>query len=417
MDSSSLKGWVSTKTGQLQPTDAPAFTAADVFATDYRAPTLDGVRFPAGPDGGGYVQSLQQLLLRWFGVETQEQTQEEVPDTDEEIENGDNEELVDRPERLRVTPPPSPSAEPTVRDKRRIGRLVDQLEDAMTSKEFLAERSPEYIAADLKVASALLRLGLQKNWIERKRFFELTQRIWSSLFFSSPLASDKGWLEYRAEKSDDRDAFINNMRSAELSAALIGWYLAASTDDERSPEAARFALAVVLAVARLPWLWHGGESDEIANELAVLLSHTAEPGLSQEDVQQRATVQWELLLQRGHALRLLEVAVRQMTPAETRERISMDELPPGELLWQGSAGFCVVLHHRSRLTDKNAMVLKLQGDGGETHFSAPYTVPMVALLEEEVVPRTHDFGDEPRQVLREFINELSMDISWKTQRI
>ena len=401
-----------TTVGDVAPTDAPKFTAADVFAPDYRSPRLDGVRFHAGPDGGGYVQSLQQLLLRWFGVETQEPGEGEVPGTDDETENGDNHEIVDRPEHLPVTPSSPPAAEPTDRDRRRIGRLVDQLEDAMTSKEFLSERSPKYLAADLKMASALLRLGLQRNWIDRKRFFDLTHRIWSSLFFSSAPAKDKGWLEYRAETSDDSDAFINNIRSAELSAALIGWYLAASTDDEGSPEAARFALAVVLAVARLPWLWHGGEPDEIANELGVLLSHTAHPGLSQEDVKRRATVQWELLLRRGHALCRLEVAVRQMTPAETRKRISMDELPPGELLWQGSAGFCVVVHHCSRITDKNTMVLKLQGDGGKTHFSAPYTVPMRALLEEEVVPPTHDFGDRPRQVLREFINELSMGISW-----
>ena len=398
--------------GDDAPTEAPEFTAADVFASDYRTPNLYGVRFPADRGGGGHVQSLQQLLLRWFGLETQESHDGEEPHADDENENDDEDEIVDRPEPLTVTPSLLPAAKPTERVRRRIERLVDQLEAAVTSAEFLSERSPEYLAADLKVASALLRLGLREDWVEPKRFFDLTQRIWSSLFFSSAPAIDKGWLEYRAEKSDDRDTFINKMRSPELSAALIGWYLAASTDDEGSPEAARFALAVVLAVARLPWLWHGGELDEIANELAVLLSHTAEPGLSQEDVKRRATVQWELLLQRGHALRRLELAVRQMTPAETRERISMDELRPGELLWQGSAGFCVVLHHCSRITDENAMVLKLQGDGSETLFKAPYTVPIRALLEEEVVPLTHDFGDKPRQVLRDFINKLSEGINW-----
>ena len=401
-----------TTAGDVAPTDAPEFTAADVFAPDYRSPKLDGIRFPAGPDGGGYVQSLQQLLLRWFGVETQESDDRENRRADDEIENGDNDEIVDHPETLPGSPSPPPDSDPTDRDRRRIGRLVDQLEDAMTSKAFLSERSPEYLAADLKVASALLRLGFHTNWLEGKRFFDLTQRIWSSLFFSSAPAQDKGWLEFRAEKSADRDAFINNMRSAELSAALIGWYLAASTDDEGSPESARFALAVVLAVARLPWLWHGGEPDEIADELAVLLSHTAGRELNQEEVKRRATAQWELLMRRGHALRRLEAAICKITPAEIRERINMDELRPGELLWQGTAGFCVVLNQCSRSTDKWATVLRLQHDGGGNQFLASSTVPIRALLEEEVIPRTHEFGDEPRQVLREFINELAMGIYW-----
>ena len=396
----------------IVPDDAPEFSAADVFAPDYRSPTLNRIRFPAGPDGGGNIQSLQQLLLRWFGVETQEPAEEEVPATDDEIEDAGNDEIVDRPEPLPVTPDPPRIAELTVQDKRRIERLVNQLEHAMTSKEFLAERGPEYLAADLKVASALLRVGLQSNWIERKRFFDLTQKIWSSLFFSSAPDSDKGWLEYRAEESTDRDAFVDNMRSHELSAALIGWYLAAFADDERSPEAVRFALAVVLAVARLPWLWHGGEADEIANELTVLLSETAELGLSQEEVKQRATAQWELLLRRGHALRRLEASVEHINPAEIRDRIRMDELLPGELLWQGRAGFCVVLDNCSRNTDKYAKVLELQGDEDEKRFSASFTVPIQALLDEKVVPLTQDFGPTPRQILREFIDELSMGIRW-----
>ena len=49
-------------------------------------------------------------------------------------------------------------------------------------------------------------------------------------------------------------------------------------------------------------------------KLAVLLSHTAEPGLSQEKVRNRASAQWELLMQRGRALRCLEAAARGMIP-------------------------------------------------------------------------------------------------------
>ena len=253
--------------GSVSSTDEPEFTAADVFAPDYQTPKLDGIRFPAESGEGGVVQSLQQLLLRWFGVETQE-ADEDRPTTDDDNEDGDGDgdETVDRPEPLPVPPFPPPAAKPTKRDRRRIERLIDQLEKAMTSTEFLSGRTPEYLAVDLKVASALLRIGLREDWVERKRFFELTHKIWSSLFFSSSPKKELGWLEFRAETSDDKEAFINNMRSEELSAALMGWYLAVPTDDVRSPETAGFALAATLAVARLPWLWHGGKQDEIADE-------------------------------------------------------------------------------------------------------------------------------------------------------
>ena len=379
----------------------PEFTAADVFATGYRAPKLGPLWFPAGGSEDGHVQSLQQLLLRWFGAEQQEPNDEAGIDDDNDP---DDDEVVDRPESLSAT---TTDAVPSERDRRRIARLFDQIQAAMTSSEFLSERGPEYLATDLKLASALLCLGLRKGWVERERFFDLTQGIWSSLFFSSAPQKEVGWLEFRAGTSADRETFINNMRSEELSAALIGWYLAVPTNCEESPTAARFELAAVLAVARLPWLWQGGNQDEIAKELAVLLAHTADLGLTQKEIKSRTEAEWELLMQRGQALRCLEAAVSGMTPAVIRERIGIEELRPGDLLWQGKAGFCVVRRGCSRTTDEIATVLKLQGDGLETGFKASYTVPMRALLEEVVVPRTRDFGDRPRLVLREFIRELS----------
>ena len=50
------------------PADEVEFTAADVFSPSYRGPSLGSVKVPALLGGSGHVQSLQQLLLRWFGV-------------------------------------------------------------------------------------------------------------------------------------------------------------------------------------------------------------------------------------------------------------------------------------------------------------------------------------------------------------
>ena len=384
--------------------DGLVFTAADVFATDYRAPKLDRVWIPSEIAGDGRVNSLQQLLLRWFGVEPNEPEKESGVDDNTDPE-GD--EVVDQPERLPTTPPSDKCM--TDRNRRRIARIVDQIEAAMTSSEFLAARSPDYLATDLKVASALFGVGLGKGWMNRKRFFELTHSIWSSLFFARE-GGREGWLECRASASDDRETFVRSMRSADLSAALIGWYLAALTPGGGSIEAARFTLAAALAVARLPWLWHGGSQKEIEKELAVLLAHTDEGALDREERIRWAETEWKRLTERGQAVHCLEAAIHGTRLEVLRDRIAMDDLLPGDVLWQGKAGFCVVLRGCSRSGKDNVPVLKLQGNAAESAFAASATVPVRALLDENVIPRTPDFGDGPRRVLREFIGELSSDV-------
>lgn len=378
------------------------FTAADVFAPDYRTPKLDSVWFSSDVGGDGQVHSLQQLLLRWFGVEPNESEEEYGVDDDYDDPGGD--EVVDRPERLPTTP--LSDGVMTNRNRRRVARIAQQIEATMTSSKFLAARSPDYLATDLKVASALFGAGLGKGWMERERFFELTHSIWSSLFFAGG-AGEEGWLECRASALEDGDAFVRSMGSADLSAALIGWYLAALTPGGGSLEAARFALAAALAAARLPWLWHGGSQEEIEKELAVLLAHTTEGGLDREERTRWAEVEWKRLTQRSQALRCFEAAIHGTRLEVLRNRIVVDELLPGDVLWQGKAGFCVVLRRGSRSGRDNVPVLKLQGKAAKSAFVASATVPVRALLDEKIIPKTTDFGDEPRGVLREFIGEFS----------
>lgn len=388
-----------------KPSSEVKFTATDVFSEDYRTPSLDSILMPTAPGGAENVQSLQQLLLRWFGI-VAEVVEEKDESDGVEKEEEDSDATVDHPEPLKVetTSKSSNAMEDSERDRRRINVFLNRIEEVMTSKEFLAKRSPDYLAADLKVASVLLRIGLREGWVDWERFFDLTQKIWSALFFSSAPQRDMGWLEYRASKSGDKMAFIDAMRSAELSAALIGWKLATSSYDGTF-QAVRFEFAAVLAVARLPWLWCGGDPEMIAKELGVLLSHTADPTKSQDTLMQQAEEEWNRLLRRGHALRLLETTLVGTTPAERCDQIGIDELQPGDILWQGKAGYCIVLESASRIVNKHVRVMRLQGNG-ETRFKASLTIPVRALLSEDVVPYSDDFGEEPRKILSEFLDQL-----------
>lgn len=372
------------------------FSFADVFASSYEVPKLSGLGPLLVQLEGGKERSLQQLLLRWFGVlENTDDAASGAPD------DGDEDE-VDRPEQLRISLPPTRATPLTESDKRRIQKVLAQIEQAMTTEQFLALRRPEMLAADLKLAAVLLRTGLRERWIEASEFLRTTHHIWASLFFAGSPETSQGWLEYRLRHSEAPTAFVAAMRSPELAAALLGWAFAA-IPEEASPSSARFHLAVALAVARLPWLWDAGDEMAVARELEILLAQTGNP---EEQTPGLVRAAWERMLRTGHALMRLEDAASAVPLDGLRARIQAPALLTGELLWQGGAGYCVVTKTTPRVAKQKVPVLRLQDQSKESQFGAPYTMPIGALLEQAVIPLTREFGEEPRRVLNEFLTEL-----------
>lgn len=379
------------KAGQTQ------FSYADVFSDGYSVPPLAGLDRLVVKLDSGKERSLQQLLLRWFGatLEVEEAPGEPVPESEDEDE-------VDRPEALPVPVKRPPQVPITDVDQRRLQRVLLQVEEAMTTAKFLVERRPELFAVDLKVAAVLLRAGLREGWIRAPEFFRTTHRIWTSLFFAGSPELSQGWLQYRQQRAEDPTAFVAAVRSPELTAALLGWSFAATPEDP-SPASARYHLAVALAVARLPWLWDAGDEAAVARELEVLLAHTALPGTTSAAAVREA---WGRMVRTGHALRRLEEAATAIGPAALRERIRAPALRAGELLWQGTAGYCVVASATPRGVGQKVPVLRLQNPQENSPFMAPYTMPIEALLEVSVLPLTLEFGGEPRRVLKEFLEEI-----------
>jgi hypothetical protein len=391
---------VSTSLDAYEP-NGGEFSFADVFLSGYQVPTMSGLEQLVVKLDGGKERSLQQLLLSWFGVvDEAEGTPGIPPNTGDDVDDDE----VDRPEvfsgsRKRTVPPPLTDA-----DKRRIQKVLQQVENSMMAEKFLAERRPELIAADLKITAVLLRTGLREGWIGTHEFFQTTHRIWGALFLSGSPEANQGWLEYRLRREEDPTAFVAAVRSPELAAALLGWAFAA-VPERPSPASARFHLAVALAVARLPWLWCTGDEEAVARELEVLLAHTGTPETNSAAAV-RAT--WERMLQRGHALLRLEDAANAVPLGALRARMQASELFAGDLLWQGTAGYCVVTKATPRAEGQKVPVLKLQKQSEEAIFMAPYTMPVGSLLQEAVIPVSNEFNAEPRRVLREFLDELKI---------
>lgn len=411
------------------------YSAKDVFAAGYGLPALNAFLPPSMYGLEGRVRSLQELLLRWFGVPISDR--QSGADEVFHGEPGDGgEDLVDRLEDLPTAPVTAGVAARGERERGRVEKLVTQMAEAMTSAEFLRERPPDLLGGDLKIASALLRVALREGWLDPDIFFRTTNWIWIPLFFDAE-GDGRGWLQRRYEAVAAQDEFVTNMRSPELLAALVAWALAVP-DELRTPASARFSLAFALAIARLPWLWDGVDDEAVCRELADLLAHTlptssSDTALGADAVGNR----WLQLLQRGHSLRRLERTLDGWTPAGLAPRIARKQLAKGELLWQGTGGFCIVTNPEPRVTGCVVSVLPLRRDleharqeeenrrrqkrskrkldlrrqthdtTGEVKFSAELTVPLAALLDVAVVPLTEDFGQRPREVLRAFLAELA----------
>jgi HKD family nuclease len=400
-------GWGQVK-GDRRAKILAEFTAKDVFSTTYGLPSLgSAVRGGLVDDR---VHSLQQMLLRWFGIHSQDEPEPEG-NGEPTVADDDDDDVVDLPEQLPhlKTLPPNPKPV-TDSDRKRAKKSMDQMTQAMTNEDFLAHRPPELLAADLKIAAVLLRTGLKEGWIDGPNFFEATRLVWSSLFFSSDGNIGEGWLERRQRESEDPDGFILRMASPELSAAIAAWAMAVPLG-RVFPEHAAHALAQVLAIARLPWLWRGGETERIGEELGRILLNTEET-LSKTKLKGIEKT-WLRLIRRGEALRVLEETLSGHLPAVLRDQILQDHVSCGELLWQGRSGYCVALEdcHRSQIN--KIQVLKLQGMKKESAFQSEYLIPLRSLLDTNVLPDTDRLGPEARRAILELIEEIARPFSSK----
>jgi hypothetical protein len=386
------------------------YTKEDVFASDYNLPSLHTPSVSLTPDH--HLRSLRHMLLQWFGYgedyddvdAPQSKIQGELADTP----TGE-EESVDQPEALPSHQRSNRPANVSEHDRRRAKQLIDQITTAMTSQAFLEQRTPELLAADLKIAAILLRAGLQEGWISQADFFACTNKIWSSLFFSADDEATIGWLERRYRSADSPTDFAARLVSVELMAALTAWAMAMPADI-LTPEHVRFALSCVLSVARLPWLWGVGDREELATQLARVLAHTSNLGGSHEDTVDYIQRFWRRMMRRGHAFRRLEHALAGRTPVNLRTHIRQAHIDAGELLWQGAGGFCVATTRCGRSPDEKVPVLSLQGTSGWTQFRGDFAIPLRALLQTDITPMTNTFGSEQRKEIVALIEELQKGV-------
>ena len=357
------------------------YTAEDVFSDSYGLPASHqlAMAFPAGFDDR--VTSLRQLLMRWFGYKDEEDQESSVNGPDGDEESGE-EDVVDRPESLPASNPKNVTTQSirrvTESDRRKALKILAMVTEQMTCEAYLSDRQPETISVDTQFASVLLRSGLCEKWITEEEFFESTHQIWSNLFFSSVHDQLRGWLEYRYKSCEDQGEFVKRLVSPKLTAALAAWAFAVP-DTNSSPEQRRFSLAKILSVARLPWLWQYDNGEEVAKELQAILVVSTDK--RRDSLWGGIETRWVEMIRQGHALGLLESALEHKTLGELKSQVSQEYVKAGDLLWQGSNGFCIATENFTRTNPNlNTTVLYLQKSQATGDLRAEYAIPIGALV-------------------------------------
>jgi hypothetical protein len=372
-------GFGKTSAGKAKETST--FGWDDVFSSSYGLSL--GSALPDVPlSFDDRVGGLRSMLLRWYGIEVFGADEKLDSGMDGSGGNGDkpNDDQTDKPEPL-PRPPTPPLVPPTFKERKRALKLVGQVVDRIAEPQFLSERPPHLLGKDLKVASLLLRAGLADDWLTPDEFFESTLKIWLPLFFNAQGGESTGWLEQRYLTDAAPDDFAEAVRSVELSAALACWALSV-TKVIASPAQSLFVLASVMSVSRLPWLWQTGGNNNIAKQVADALVCMAD-----RDTFHRVEIEerWLTLIRRGFALNRLETAMMSFTVVKLAELIKQDRIVLGELLWQGSYGFCIANGECNRNSQEKCDVLLLQQGSSKKTFSASLLVPLDGLLSSDIV--------------------------------
>ncbi len=305
------------------------FNTSDVFVDSYSFQPVSHIL------NNRYSFDINSILKQYFALNSTSHNDEElvVPTVQEALKEQSDQDEIE----IIDTAPPEITPEPiSAHGRTRIQALIRTLIGAFTNKDIIENRPLQTLFDDLKVASIILRMGLKEQWISEEEFFDATYTIWTELFFSSEKDQNNGYIDLKL-KNDNID--INELRSPEMSATMLAWIFA--VEPSNTLKYIRLVLSAILVHAKYNWIFIGGETEKINEELNRALRAIIDQDTLEKVLQGHADL-WKLILQTGDAFAELVEKLSSTEIKELKKLIPDGEVAKGELLWQGKNDFYLV---------------------------------------------------------------------------
>lgn len=344
------------------------FNVSDVFVDTYNFTSLNNI------SSNKYTFDINSILRQYLGlyskgiddetklVLTQEEIQEQFDRNSLLIDNKDKN---------------TPEIEIDEKDRKKINKLIETLVNAFTDKDIISNRPLPLLLDDLKVASIILRMGLNKQWISPSLFFDVSYNLWTEFFFSCELDENKGYIDLKLMQEECN---VEELASAELSASMLTWLftIEPSTDHEY----VRLIMSAILVQAKYDWIFSGAKFQEINIEINKALVSFNPKDLERSLIEHEKL--WKLILNTGNAFAEVINKIGDHKISNYKDMLPMKKIEKGELLWQGDSSFSIVTSSYVRQKNKQkkfrAEALPLNKLKKETSFLVDYTIPLHDLL-------------------------------------
>lgn len=262
------------------------------------------------------IESILKQYLGLYGQYTD--TKEQKERTQEELQEQYEQDLVVIEDRCKIK-------QNQIDDysRKKIKKLIDTLVEAFTKIEIVENRPLKLLLDDLKVASIILRMGLEKNWITQDEFFEVSYTLWTEFFFSCPLNEERGYIDFKLEQEDIEPDEIS---TAELSASMLTWLF--SIIPSNNIKYIRLLMSAILVQAKYNWIFMGGFEEEIYKEVNKTLVAFKSENVSQSLLEHAELL--KLLVNTGNAFAELIYLIGDNKIIDYKDKLPMKEIQKGE---------------------------------------------------------------------------------------
>lgn len=365
------------------------FNPSDVFIDSYNFTSVHS------SSSNKYAFDIHAILRQYLGLYNQHIY-------DDEKEELTQEELQEQLAKDSIDIDPNSTNDNNAKTKideqgrKKIKKLIETLVDAFTNEEIVTNRSLTLLIDDLKVASIILRMGLSNEWATQEEYFDASYTLWTEFFFSCPLNENKGYIDL---KLDQEDIDIEELYSAELSAAMLTWLFAIEPSNDI--QYIRLLMSAILVQAKYSWVFFGADYEQINVEINKALAAFNPVDLNKA-LSEHADL-WKLIVNTGNAFAEVIHEIGDHKISDYKDRLPMKEIEKGELLWQGDENFYIVNSGYKRQVNKKnqfkADVTPLTKLKEETFFLVNFTIPIHDLLDLE------EFSNlQNRQYLFDFVD-------------